>query len=88
MCNILDRVDIELAELNSNLDKDGTSVPDIHNMSLEDSFDCTPLNYAAQIVDFGFPKVQQCKFWQEMFIPTVVFSKFQQITSDFVVGSK
>ena len=37
--NILDRVDIELEELNSNLDIDGTSVPDIHNMSLEDSFD-------------------------------------------------
>jgi hypothetical protein len=43
---------------------------------------------AAQIVDFGFPKVQQWKFWQEMFILTVVFSKLQQITSDFVVGSK
>jgi hypothetical protein len=27
------------------LDIDGTSVPDIHNMSLEDSFDFTPLNY-------------------------------------------
>jgi hypothetical protein len=34
-----------LEELNSNLDIDGTSVPDIHNMSLEDSFDFTPLNY-------------------------------------------
>jgi hypothetical protein len=43
--DILDRVDIELEELNSNLDIDGTSVPDIHNMSLEDSFDFTPLNY-------------------------------------------
>jgi hypothetical protein len=41
-----------------------------------------------KIVDLGFPKVQQWKFWQEMFIPTVVFSKLQQITSDFVVGSK
>ena len=34
-----------MEELNSNLDIDGTSVPEIHNLSLEDSFDYTPLNH-------------------------------------------
>jgi hypothetical protein len=29
---VLDRVDTELEELNSNLDIDGTSVPEIHNI--------------------------------------------------------
>jgi hypothetical protein len=38
-------VDTELEELNSNLDIDWTSVPEIHNISLEDSFDFTPLNH-------------------------------------------
>jgi hypothetical protein len=62
-----------LEELNSNLDIDGTSVPEIHNISLEDSFDFTPLYHDADEDDNNESLLNNLNF--EKFSPPALLTQ-------------